>query len=83
VMVQIDAHERLTLPTAVPMTPPPPHVDWEQDLSLEPIFNLVLGRIRILTEGGLTSMMVLHDCVEAHRAPSGAYPPDVDLYRGE
>jgi hypothetical protein len=63
--------------------PPPPHVDWEQDLSLEPIFNLVLGRIRILTEGGLTSMMVLHDCVEAHRAPSGAYPPDVDLYRGE
>jgi hypothetical protein len=60
VLVQIDAHERLMLLTAVPTVP---HVNWEQDPSLDPIFNPVLGRIRILTGGGLTSMMVLHDYV--------------------
>jgi hypothetical protein len=46
-----------------------PHVDWEQDLGLESVFNPVLGRIRILAEGGLTSMMVLHDYVSKHIAP--------------
>jgi hypothetical protein len=30
---------------------------------LEPVFNPVLGRIRILAESGLTSMMVLYDYV--------------------
>jgi hypothetical protein len=58
--VQIDAHERLTMPTAALTAP---RVDWEQDPSLEPVFNLVLGRIRNLAESGLTSMMVLHDYV--------------------
>jgi hypothetical protein len=46
-----------------------PCVNWEQDLSLEPVFHPVLGRIRILAEGGLTSMMVLHDYVSKHIAP--------------
>jgi hypothetical protein len=45
VLVQTDAHERLMLPTAAPMTL---HVHWEQDSGLETIFNHVLGRIRIL-----------------------------------
>jgi hypothetical protein len=38
-----------------------PRIDWEQDPYLELIFNPVLGRIRILAESGLISMMVLHD----------------------
>jgi hypothetical protein len=46
VLVQADAHERLTLPTATPMAP---RVDWEQDPGMEPAYNLVLGRIRILS----------------------------------
>jgi hypothetical protein len=48
----------VTLSTATPMAP---RVDWEQDPGLEPVFNPVLGRIRILAESGLTSMMVLVD----------------------
>jgi hypothetical protein len=60
VLMQIDANERLTLPTAASMAP---HVDWEQDPDLELVFNLVLGRIWILAESGLTSMMVMHDYV--------------------
>jgi hypothetical protein len=80
VLVQIDAHEQLMLPSTMPMAP---CVHWEQDLGLEPVFNPVLGRIRIPTEEGLTSMMVLHDCVEAHHAPLGAYSSDVALQRGE
>jgi hypothetical protein len=67
VLVQIDTHERLTLPTATPTTP---SIDWEQDPGLEPIFNPVLGRIRILAESGLTSMMVLHDYVSKCIVPS-------------
>jgi hypothetical protein len=66
VLVRTDAHERLMLSTVAPTAP---RVHWEQDPGLEPVFNHVLGRIRILLEGGLTSVMVLHDCVEAHRAP--------------
>jgi hypothetical protein len=46
-----------------------PRIDWEQDPYLEPIFNPVLGRIRILAESGLTSMMVLHDYVLKHVTP--------------
>jgi hypothetical protein len=81
VLVQIDAHERLMLSTAVKMTP---HVDWEQDLSLAPFFNPVLGRIRILDESGLTSMMVLHDYVLKRIAPPlEAYPPGMALHWGE
>jgi hypothetical protein len=64
--VQIDAHERLTMPTAALTAP---RVDWEQDPSLEPVFNPVLGRIQNLAESGLTSMMVLHDYVLKHIAP--------------
>jgi hypothetical protein len=66
VLVQTDAHEQLTLSTAAPMAP---RVDWEQDLGLEPVFNPILGRIRILAVSGLTSMMVLHDYVSKCTAP--------------
>jgi hypothetical protein len=66
VLVQTDTHERLTLSTATSTTP---HVDWEQDPGLEPVFNPVLGRIRILAESGLTSMLVLHDYVSKCIAP--------------
>jgi hypothetical protein len=38
-----------------------PRVDWEKDPNLEPAYNLVLGRIWILAENGLASIMVLHD----------------------
>jgi hypothetical protein len=48
------------LSTAAPTTP---WVHWEQDPGLEPVFNPVLGMIRILAVGGLTSTMVLHDYV--------------------
>jgi hypothetical protein len=60
VLVQTDTHEWLTLPTTALMAP---HVDWERDLGLELVFNLVLGRIQILAESRLTPMMVLHDYV--------------------
>jgi hypothetical protein len=66
VLVQTDAHEWLMLPTAAPIAP---CIHWEQDTNLEPIFNPVLGRIQILAEGGLTSMMVLHDYVSKCIAP--------------
>jgi hypothetical protein len=66
VLVQIDTYERLMLPTTAPTAP---RVHWEQDPGLEPIFNPVLGRIRILAEGGLTSMMVLHDYVLKRNVP--------------
>jgi hypothetical protein len=46
-----------------------PRIDWEQDPDLVPVFNLVLGRIRILAESGLTMMMVLHDYVLKRIAP--------------
>jgi hypothetical protein len=64
--VQIDAHERLTL---LAVAPTAPRVDWEQGPGLEPVFNPVLGRIRILPESGLTSMMVLHGYVSKCIAP--------------
>jgi hypothetical protein len=57
-LVQADAHEQLKLPTATPMVP---RVDWEKDPNLEPAYNPVLGRIWILAENGLASIMVLHD----------------------
>jgi hypothetical protein len=63
---QTDAHERLTLSIAAPTAP---HIDWEQDPDLEPGFNSVLGRIQILAESGLTSMMVLHDYVSNRITP--------------
>jgi hypothetical protein len=66
VLVQIDAHERLMLSTATPMAP---RIDKEQDPGLEPVFNPVLGRIQILVESGLTSMMVLHDYVSKRIVP--------------
>jgi hypothetical protein len=66
VQVQIDAHERLMLSTATPMAP---RIDKEQDPGLELVFNPVLGRIQILVESGLTSMMVLHDYVSKRIVP--------------
>jgi hypothetical protein len=48
---------------------PPPHVNWEQDPDLELAYNLVLGRIQILAESGLTPMMVLHDYMSMCIAP--------------
>jgi hypothetical protein len=46
-----------------------PRVHWEEDPGLEPVFNPMLGRIWILAEGGLTSMMVLHDYVSKRIMP--------------
>jgi hypothetical protein len=66
VLVQADAHERLTLPT-VALTAP--RADWEQDPGLEPAYNPVLGRIQILAESGHTPMMVLHDYVSKRIMP--------------
>jgi hypothetical protein len=66
VLVQVDAHEWLTLPTA---TPTAPHVDWEQDPGLEPAYIAVLGKIQILVESELTPMMVLHDYMSKRIAP--------------
>jgi hypothetical protein len=73
VLVQTDAHERLTLSTAAPIAP---HVDWEQDPGLEPVFNWVLRRAHIHD-------VVARLCVKTHRVPPGEYPPGVALHRGE
>jgi hypothetical protein len=80
VLVQTGAHKRLMMPTAAPM--PPPRINWEQDPDLEPVFNPVLGRIRILAKGGLTSMMVLHDYVSKRIVPLQEHTRLAWLYIG-
>jgi hypothetical protein len=79
VLVQTDAHEWLTLPTAAPTAP---CVDWEQDPGLEPVFNPVLGRIWIMAESGPTSMMVLHDYVSMCIVPLQEHTRLAWLYTG-
>jgi hypothetical protein len=79
VLVQADAHEWLTLPTVAPTTP---CVDWEQDPGLEPAYNPVLGRIRILAKSGLTPMMVLHDYVSKCIVPLKERTRPTWLYTG-
>jgi hypothetical protein len=49
---------------------------------LEPVFNPVLGRIWILAESGLTSMMVLHDYVSKCIVPLQERTHSVWLYTG-
>jgi hypothetical protein len=78
VLVQTDTHERLMLLTAAPM--PPPGAHREQDPVLEPVFNPVLGRIRILVEGGLRSIMVLHNYVSKRITPLQERTHPVWLY---
>jgi hypothetical protein len=77
--VQADAHERLKLPTAAPKAP---RIDWEQDPSLEPAYNPMLGRIWILAKSGLTSMMVLHDYMLKHITPLQERTRPTWLYTG-
>jgi hypothetical protein len=79
VLVQADTHEQLTLPT---VTSTAPRVNWEQDPGLEPVFNPVLGRIRILAESGLTSMMVLHDYASRRITPLQERTRPTWLYTG-
>jgi hypothetical protein len=77
VLVQADAHERLTLPTAALMAL---RVDWEQDPGLEPVYNPVLGRIRILAESRFTSMISLYDYVSRRIAPLQEHTRPALLY---
>jgi hypothetical protein len=58
----------------------PPRINWEQDPGLEPVFNPMLGMIRILAESGLTSMMVLHDYVSKHITPLQEHTHPTWLY---
>jgi hypothetical protein len=52
------------------------------DPSLEPAYNPVLGRIRILTESRLTPMMVLHDYVSKRITPLQEHTRPAWLYTG-
>jgi hypothetical protein len=79
VLVQADAHERLKLTTA---TLKAPHINWEQDPGLEPAYNPALGRIQILAESRLTSMMVLHDYVSKRITPLQERTHPAWLYTG-
>jgi hypothetical protein len=56
--VQVDAHDRLTLPTGAPTLD---HNEWVKDPGLELGFDSILDRIQLLAENGPTSLMVLHD----------------------
>jgi hypothetical protein len=85
VLLQTDDHEQLMLSTAAPMVS---CIDWEQNPTLELVFNPVLGRIQILAEGGLISMMVLHDYVskritslQEHARPTWLYTRVNDVTR--
>jgi hypothetical protein len=69
----------LTLPIAALTAP---HIDWEQDPGLEPAYNPMLGKIRILAESGLTSMMMLHDYVLKRIAPLQEHTRPTWLYTG-
>jgi len=66
VIASIDASERLTLPTDGPTSD---RKSWRSKPSLSPEFNPVLGKIRELAEGGLTSLHVLGDFLKHRIAP--------------
>jgi hypothetical protein len=65
-LVQVDVHDRLTLPVAAPTLD---HSEWVKDLGLESGFDPMLDRIRYLAENSLTSWMVLHDLLSKCLAP--------------
>jgi hypothetical protein len=56
--VQVDAHDRLTLPVDAPTLD---RTERVKDPGLESGFDPVLDWIQYLVENGLTSPMVLHD----------------------
>jgi hypothetical protein len=57
-LVQVDVHDRLTLPVGGPT---PDRTEWEKTHGLEPGFDPVLDQIQYLAENGLTLLMVLHN----------------------
>jgi hypothetical protein len=83
VLVQIDAHERLTLPTAAPMPPPPPH-QLGAGPRIEAGFQPCAGqdpdpgRERAHIHDGAARL-----CVKVYHTPPGAYLPGVALHQGE
>jgi hypothetical protein len=66
VIMQPYAHDRLELPTALPMAR---RSDWEKVLDLQRAYNPMLQWIQFLAKKGLTSMIVLHDFLSKRIAP--------------
>jgi hypothetical protein len=58
VVIRVDVHDRLVLPTESPMTK---KTAWEETSRLHVAFGPVIERIKHLTSHGLSTMMVLHD----------------------
>jgi hypothetical protein len=66
VIMQAEVHDRLELPTAVPMGH---RGGWEKVLNLQPTYRPVLKRIQFLVENDLTPMMVLFDFLSKRITP--------------
>jgi hypothetical protein len=79
VLVQADAHERLTLPNTAPKAP---RINCKQDPGLQSAYSPMLGRILILAESRLTPMMVLHHYMSKHITPLHERTRPTWLYTG-
>jgi hypothetical protein len=66
VIMQVEAHDRLELPTAAPTAH---HSCWEKVPNLQPAYLPVMKRIWFLAKNGLTSMIVLFNFLSKHIAP--------------
>jgi hypothetical protein len=80
VIVQVDVHDRLELPT---MAPTGHRFDYVNVPDLQRPYNPVLERIQFLAEKGLTSILVLHDFLSKCIAPFQERARPVWLYTRE
>jgi hypothetical protein len=80
VIMQVEAHDRLELPTAAPTGH---HSCWEKVPNLQPAYLPVMKRIWFLAKNGLTSMIVLFNFLSKHIAPLQHHARSAWMYNGE
>jgi hypothetical protein len=66
VLVQMDIHDRITLPVGGPTLD---RTEWGKDPGLESGFDPVLDQILYLADKGLTLLMVLHNFLSKRITP--------------
>jgi hypothetical protein len=77
--VQVDVHDRLTLPIAASTLD---RAKWVKDPGLESGFDPVLDQIRYLAENDLTSLMMMHDFLSKRLTPLQDQPRPAWMYTG-
>jgi hypothetical protein len=80
VITEADAHDRLELPTEGPQSD---RSTWKAKPSLPEELGLVLDRVKNLTRGGLTSLMVLGDFLKRRIAPLQQWTRMACMYTGQ